>query len=583
MRLPLSIILTSLLSSLLLFSDKSHAQSVQAFVGATLINPGQAPLENAVVLVKDGRILGAGSATSVVIPKDAKRIDVKGKWISPGLFDAHIHFFQSGSIYTRPDALDLRKAKPYEEERAQIRANLQDTFARYLRSGITSVIDMGGPNWNFEVKELANKTQLAPRVWLTGPLLTPSAIKNFRVGGPHFLTEGNDPPVLHDMSPEQARAEVRRQHSLKADFIKIWVSRNLTTPTQHAIYDEAKKLGLKVAVHATKLSEASEAVKAGANILVHDVEDALIPDEMIQEMKAKNVVLIPTLAVYRGYTMLRTQRFAFEPWEYALANPYVMGTFFDLMHVNQPSSEAQIKQIQDAKVWEANPITLENVRRLVRGGVTVAAGTDAGNPGAFPGASIFVELKLMQQAGLTPAEILESVTLSGAKVLDKEKDFGSVAVGKVADLLILNANPLQDIQNLQQLFRIVKGGEILQPDHMISVSPEDVVQRQLNAYNARDTEAFALTYAPNVTIRTIPESASNPSGRDYVKSRWGEMFLKRPDSAVRIPKRITQGPFVIDQEDHMHRWDPKKTGPAGTAIYEVRDGLIQTVWFLKNN
>src|SRR5688572_26516655 len=104
-----------------------------AFVGATLVNPGAAPVSDAVVVVRDGRILEAGPASRVQVPAGARVIDAKGRWIIPGLVDGHVHFFQSGGLYTRPDAIDLRKHRPYADaELAWIRANLADTFARYL-------------------------------------------------------------------------------------------------------------------------------------------------------------------------------------------------------------------------------------------------------------------------------------------------------------------------------------------------------------------------------------------------------------------------------------------------------------------
>ena len=93
----------------------------------------------------------------------------------PGYIDAHVHFFQSGGLYTRPDAFDLREVVPYEQEIANLQANLDDTFRRTLRSGITSVVDVGGPMANFEVRERAAKTKLAPRVFVAGPLVSTAA------------------------------------------------------------------------------------------------------------------------------------------------------------------------------------------------------------------------------------------------------------------------------------------------------------------------------------------------------------------------------------------------------------------------
>ena len=569
------------LISLIAAPASKPAPQTQAFIGATLLNPGQPALPDAVVLVRNAKIVASGSRADVKIPAGAKRFELAGKWIMPGLIDAHVHFFQSGGVYTRPDKIDLRSYRSYEEEQRLIRENLPDTFARYLRAGITSVIDMGGPNTNFEVRAIANQTAAAPRVLLTGPLLTPGPIKNFRTGKSHFLTEGSDPAVRHDMTPDEARAEVRRQAGLKADFIKVWVSGDKTTETQRAIYDESKRLGLKVAVHARTLAQATEAVASGADILVHNVVDAPMPDSLFAEMKRRDVILIPTLIVDRGYTMIDNRRFAFEAWEYRRANPYVMGTFFDLLHVAMNLSKKEFKMIREAKVWQPGQIALDNVRRMVRAGVTVAAGSDSGNPGTFHGASLLTELKLMSRAGLTNAEVLESVTVNGARVLGMEMQFGSIAAGKVADLLILDADPLANLENLEHVHRVVKGGHVFDPAQLIVESPQDLVQRQLNAYNARDIEAFLATYAPDVVIQTLPQGPTAPTGLEFIRQRWGAQFKNKPDAAVRILHRIVQGSFVIDQEQFVHRWDLSQQSLAGTAVYEVQNGLIDRVWFLK--
>jgi len=146
---------------------------------------------------------------------------------------------------------------------------------------------------------------------------------------------------------------------------------------------------------------------------------------------------------------------------------------------------------------------------------------------------------------------------------------------------VLDADPLQDILNTRRIHLVVKEGQAHAPSSLLKPGPEDVVQRQLNAYNARDAAAFAATYAPDVAIRTLPETTDTMKGREVLRARYAEMFQRRPDTAVQITNRAIDGPFVIDQETFVHRWDASQTRFAGTAIYEVKDGLIQTVWFLK--
>ena len=136
-----------------------------------------------------------------------------GKFILPGYIDTHVHFFQSADIFTRPDVVDLTSVRPYKDEVAWIKSHLTDVFARYLRSGITSVIDVGGPMWNFEVRKVANSTAKAPRVAVAGPLISSVARPQLDLG---------DPPIVKIETPEQGREFVRKLAAHNPDYIKIW-------------------------------------------------------------------------------------------------------------------------------------------------------------------------------------------------------------------------------------------------------------------------------------------------------------------------------------------------------------------------
>src|SRR4030095_13741938 len=192
----------------------------------------------------------------------------RGKWIIPGLIDAHVHFSQSGGLYTRPDIIDLRSRRPYEKELEAIRERLPYAFERYLASGITGVVDCGGPMWNFDVRDIASKTKRAPRVAVAGPLISTYLPPT---------TPTDDPDIVTPNSPAEARDLVRRQLDRRPDLIKLWWVRrpgdNLDRQVEimSAAIEESKSRGIRVAVHATELETAKAALRAGADILVHSV------------------------------------------------------------------------------------------------------------------------------------------------------------------------------------------------------------------------------------------------------------------------------------------------------------------------
>src|SRR5437667_1781495 len=209
--------------------------------GATLINgTGGAAIRNSAIVIDGGRIRDIGPRNEVRVPGNAQTVDARGKWVIPGLIDAHVHFSQSGGIYTRPDIVDLRKWRSYEKEMEWIKERLPYTFERYLVSGITGVVDCGGPMWNFEVREIAYHTKKAPRVVVAGPLIATYLPPT---------TSTNDPDIVKPNSPAQARDFVRRQMDRKPDLIKLrWVRRpgdNLDEEVQimSAAIDESKSHG----------------------------------------------------------------------------------------------------------------------------------------------------------------------------------------------------------------------------------------------------------------------------------------------------------------------------------------------------
>lgn len=434
-----------------------------ALVGGILIDPGRSQvLQNAVVVITSNHIGAVGGKKTTEIPKRAKIIDCKGKFILPGYIDTHVHFFQSGGLYTRPDAVDLTNIRPYAEEIAMLKRNLPDTFARYLRCGITSVVDVGGPFWNFEVRKIARATAKAPRVAVAGPLISSVARPQLDLG---------DPPIVKVDTPGEGRGMVAKLAAQHPDFVKIWYIVNAENPVEkfrpvvHAVIEESHARKLRVAVHATELEAARAAVEEGADLLVHSITDQLVDERFVRLLKERGTILTPTLVVFERYGRTFANRLNLTAEEKAWGDPEVIASL-DVTKLAPDKLPVRIKgALADpdaviAQIRKTYDIALKNLKTLQDAGITIAAGTDAGNIGTIHGPALFREFQLMKEAGLTSMQILQSATSNAAKVFSESSEVGAIAPGKLADLVILNSNPLDDIAYASDIQSVIKNGVI---------------------------------------------------------------------------------------------------------------------------
>ena len=441
----------------------AHAEKI-ALVNGTMINPGTNQiLPDATILIDGDRIANVmAPPEKLEMPKGVRVIDCKGKFILPGYIDTHVHFFQSGGLFTRPDAVDLTKIRPYADEIALVKKNLPDTFARYLRSGITSVVDIGGPFWNFEMRKQATSTAKAPRVAVAGPLISSVSRPQLDLG---------DPPIVKIDGPEQAREFVRKLAPNNPDFVKIWyiVDKDHPVdsfrPTVRATVDESHARKLRVAVHATELETARAAIEEGADVLVHSVTDKEIDDAFVNLLKEKNIILTPTLVVFERYGRTFANKLNLTPEEKASGNPDVIATL-DVTKIPQDQLPDRIKTAlsnPDAaldRIKKTYDVALKNLKKLEDTGITIAAGTDAGNIGTIHGPALFREFQLMKEAGLTPMQILQCTTTNAAKFFggDTGAHIGKIDKDNFADLVILNSNPVDDIAHASDIESVIKNG-----------------------------------------------------------------------------------------------------------------------------
>jgi imidazolonepropionase-like amidohydrolase len=385
----------------------------RAFTGVRLIDgTARAPIPNATLVVRDGRIVAAG--TNVTVPAGAERVALAGKTVIPGLINAHGHV---------GDTVGLAGGR-YSAE------NVMRDLRLYAAYGVTTVFSLGGDQ---AAGFAARDTQTTPaldraRLFVAGPVLAPK-------------------------TPDEARHLVDQDAAMKVDIVKIRVDDNLgTTPKMapeiyRAVIDEAHKKGLRVAVHLFYLADAKSVLDAGADFIAHSIRDADVDAEVIAALKKRDVCVCPTL-------MREVSTFIYESTPPFFADPFFQkhADAQTLAALQEPARQEAMKTSPAAQRYKtALEVASRNLKKLSDAGVTIAMGTDTGPPARFQGYFEQMELELMAKAGLTPRQVLASATRDAARCLKIDKDVGTLEGGQWADFVVLNADPLADIKNTRTI------------------------------------------------------------------------------------------------------------------------------------
>lgn len=414
-------------------------------VGATLVNPTSAVVPNSIITIGGGRIvsvvpLAPGTATTGSLAGEI--IDGRGKFVIPGLADMHNHL-GAGGMSLGPQ-----------------RENYVGNLGRLLAVGVTTVFNPDGGVNEFTQLKTAAAADAAPvaRFFGTGPAIT--------VPGASLGQQGLTPATAAD-----ARAVIQKLKSANVDAIKIhrddlaWASKStfqvMPMDVLQAVVDEAHRLGLRVYVHAPQLVRAKEALRAGVDGLMHGIIDEPIDQDFIALMKKNSAVYVPTLGMFEDVADVGafTKRQAPFWDQLGLQPPGIYQTF---------TSPQGIKIFQSllnnsAYTKEHLPMLRTNMQQAFAAGIPIVMGSDTGFFGVLLGVASPMELELMVEGGLKPIDALRAATINAARMIGKEKDLGSVEAGKMADLLVLDANPLDDIKAVRQIHRVVKGGVVHDP------------------------------------------------------------------------------------------------------------------------
>lgn len=429
--------------------------------GATLYDGnGGEPLSNSVIVVKDGLIDCIGEAGECDEPAGAVEMDASGQFITPGMIDVHMHFFQTGFFDSRPDAMDITDTYPFPEVAAFQQQNPERYYESYLCSGVTGVYDVGGASWSIHLQEHAENHPMAPHVAAAGPLITPAQ------GAPFDLP--SDKVLVPLNTVEDGIKTVQYLSELGSTGIKFW---QINTSEEYmsrveAAAEEIERRGNQMIAHATTLDQAKAALRNGTKLLVHSVSDREVDDEFIELALENGTVYNPTLIVSSGYVLAYRAAAGIEPLEINDPNGCVDQKTLELIQsVDQFSghprfSDALLNRIQNfnPETDRVNPIDVTNLMKVYEAGIPVAVGTDAGNPGTLHGISIFDELEVMQKAGIPAQDLIVMATKNGAQAMRRLDDFGTLEQGKFANFLLLSEDPSSDITNMRSIREVMVKG-----------------------------------------------------------------------------------------------------------------------------
>lgn len=439
MRNTLICLFVTLAAGNLLAQESLRPDRPVAFVGGMLLDGYEAePIHHSVVIFENGRITAVGSKLDTEIPDNAIIIDTGGKTVMPGLIDAHMHIDLIGhGEYERYYAF-LNNMERIDEV-------MPIAAKQMMRGGVTSGLDLGAPFQILAFRERIRAGEIpGPRLTVSGPWITRLDME----GVPDIYE------IVID-SPRDAAQKTRELIAAGSDVIKTWVG--LTEDDYRAVVEEAHKHGKKVHAHLYDPDAIRMAIDAGVDVFQH-VGSARNPpydDALVAEIAHKNIPIVQTIS-HRIWVYPATVAFPerlydpvykkdmpediYEEFIASFENFHRRSYFYD---IGQESRNAE-----------------KSARQFIEAGAYMGVGTDAASPLNMHTEAMWREMSALVDSGMTPIQVISAATKTNAEILDQFDELGTIEPGKLADIIVIDGNPLANIDAMQHVDIVVKDGGI---------------------------------------------------------------------------------------------------------------------------
>lgn len=430
------------------YEKSEQEQNPIVIKNVTIIDAtGSAAKPDMTVIIKGNLISSIGKNGKLSIPMNAKTIDGTGKFLIPGLWDSHVHLSYAG----------------------------ESVLEHFIYNGVTSVRDMGSniidiKNWQSQIQK---GILLGPRILSSGPAIeSVHFIEGIKKVDEILDIELSDillPTRLGIVNDTDAKEAVELLVSYGVDYIKVRTVHS--SETYHVILAEANRMGKAVVGHDPMIGALDKSLDAGLRCIEH------FPFFSLMDLSAQErTEIFEQLRKYNGWitpTIIAAKKFRLQPDSVIYAIIQDRNNEIDKRRKSLPQKmidfwemQMKIKVFETSFDWETIiEQGINDLRTLHEMGVPILAGTDFSIPLVYPGYSIHEELELLvNKAGLSPMEAIQSATLNPAKFSNMEHSLGTIEEGKIADIVLLHKNPLENIGNTKDISLIIQGGKIYQKD-----------------------------------------------------------------------------------------------------------------------